>query len=68
VNSSANNLTRRLESQSKFMEEHFKLSEGPNEPDLKEEDVKEILHDVLNELYYSQGKKRTHTSQCIYCT
>jgi hypothetical protein len=50
------------------MEEHFKLSEGPNEPDLKEEDVKEILHDVLNELYYSQGKKRTHTSQCIYCT
>jgi hypothetical protein len=26
-------------------------------PQLEEENVKEILHDVLNELYYSKGKK-----------
>jgi hypothetical protein len=27
---------------------------------LEEENVKEILHDVLNELYYSKGKKERH--------
>jgi hypothetical protein len=27
---------------------------------LKEENVKEILHDVLNELYYSKGKKERY--------
>ncbi len=28
-------------------------------PHLEEENVKEILHDILNELYYSKGKKET---------
>jgi hypothetical protein len=32
------------------------LSERTEEPQL-EKDVKEILHDVLNEFYYSKGKK-----------
>jgi hypothetical protein len=41
------------------------LSERTNESHfeeqrLKEENVKEILHDVLNELYYSKGKKEGH--------
>jgi hypothetical protein len=30
------------------------------EQHLEEENVKEILHDVLNELYYSKGKKEGH--------
>jgi hypothetical protein len=35
-------------------ESHFE------EQRLEEENVKEILHDVLNELYYSKGKKERH--------
>jgi hypothetical protein len=31
--------------------------ERTDEPDLKGEEIKEILHDVLTELYYSKGKK-----------
>ncbi|MGA9154322.1 MAG: hypothetical protein WBZ36_27380 [Candidatus Nitrosopolaris sp.] len=55
-------MEKELESQSKFMEEHFKSLQSPNEPDLKDEDIKEILHEVLTELYYSKGKKGIHTS------
>jgi hypothetical protein len=55
-------MEKELESQSRFMEEHFKLLQSPNEPDLKDEDIKEILHEVLTELYYSKGKKGIHTS------
>jgi len=29
---------------------------------LKDENIKEILHDVLTELYYSKGKKVIHRS------
>jgi hypothetical protein len=32
------------------------------EQQLEQGNVKEILHDVLNELYYSKGKKETHNS------
>jgi hypothetical protein len=44
-----------------------KLSRSPSEtgydiPQLEEENVKEILHDVLNELYYSKEKKEMHIS------
>jgi hypothetical protein len=34
--------------------------ERTDEPQLEEENVKEILHDVLNELYYSKSKKERH--------
>ena len=37
-------------------ESHF------DEQRLEQENVKEILHDVLNELYYSKGKKETRNS------
>lgn len=50
-------MEKELESQSKLMEEHFKLLQTPDEPDLKDEDIKIILHEVLNELYYSKGRK-----------
>jgi hypothetical protein len=44
-----------------------RLSERPGEShfeeqNLEQENVKEILHDVLNELYYSKGKKETRNS------
>jgi hypothetical protein len=31
--------------------------EKTDEPDLKDDEIKEILHDVLTELYYSKGKR-----------
>ena len=47
------------------MQKHSRVSEKEEELHLKEErlqeeSVKEILHDVLNELYYSKGKKERH--------
>jgi hypothetical protein len=51
-------MERELESQVKSVEKHTKLLETTTEePDLKEEEVRLILHDVLNELYYSKDKK-----------
>ena len=45
----------------KFVQKHSRVSEEGElhleERHLKDENVKEILHDVLNELYYSKGKK-----------
>jgi hypothetical protein len=54
-------MEKELERQVKSMEE--KASSLSSErigdvPELEEKNVKEILHDVLNELYYSKGKKR----------
>jgi hypothetical protein len=52
-----------LEKEVKSVEEKLsKLSPETTDdiPQLEEEDVKEILHDVLNELYYSKGKKPAH--------
>jgi hypothetical protein len=46
-----------IESRVEFVKKRAKLLERTDEPDLKDEDVKEILHDVLTELYYSKGKK-----------
>jgi hypothetical protein len=51
-------MEKELESQIKFVEKRAKSLERTDEPDLKDEDVKEILHDVLTELYYSKGKRR----------
>jgi polyhydroxyalkanoate synthesis regulator phasin len=53
-------MEKELEKQVKSVEE--KLSKLSPEttvdiPQLEEQEAKEILHDVLNELYYSKGKK-----------
>ena len=50
-------MEKELESQVKFVQKHSRVSERMAEPQLEEEEVKEILHDVLNELYYSKAKK-----------
>jgi hypothetical protein len=55
-------MEKELESQMKFVEKRAKLLERTDQPDLKDEDIKEILHDVLTELYYSKGKKQTQRS------
>jgi polyhydroxyalkanoate synthesis regulator phasin len=53
-------MEKELEKEVKSVEE--KLSKLSPEitvdvPQLEEEEAKEILHDVLNELYYSKGKR-----------
>jgi hypothetical protein len=58
-------MEKELENQVKSIEK--RLLERTGEPHLEEqhleqENVKEILHDVLNELYYSKGKKETRNS------
>jgi hypothetical protein len=52
-------MQKELEQQVKFVQKRSRVSErkADDEPQLEEENVKEILHDVLNELYYSKGKK-----------
>jgi hypothetical protein len=52
-------MEKELEKQVKFVQKRSRVSErtADAEPQLEEENVKEILHDVLNELYYSKGKK-----------
>ena len=49
-------MEKELEAQAESMETHFKPFETTDEPDLKGDEIKEILHDVLTELYYSKGK------------
>jgi hypothetical protein len=55
-------MEKELEKQVKIAQKRSRLSERRDEPDLEEEDVKETLRDVLNELYYSKGKKETQKS------
>ena len=55
-------MEKELENQVRFVEKRSRVSEKEEElhleeERLEEENVKEILHDVLNELYYSKGKK-----------
>jgi hypothetical protein len=50
-------MEKEIESQVESFEKRFKPLERTDEPDLKDEEIKEILHDVLTELYYSRGKK-----------
>jgi hypothetical protein len=55
-------MEKELEQQVKFVQKRSRVSEKEDElhleeEHLEEENVKEILHDVLNELYYSKGEK-----------
>jgi hypothetical protein len=50
-------MEKELEAQAQSLEKRFKPFETTDELDLSEE-IKEILHDVLTELYYSKGKKK----------
>ncbi|MGA9154300.1 MAG: hypothetical protein WBZ36_27270, partial [Candidatus Nitrosopolaris sp.] len=55
-------MEKELEGKYKKMERKVSELPGIKEefiPDYSEENVKEILHDVLNELYYSKSKKKT---------
>jgi hypothetical protein len=57
-------MEKELEEKTKSLK-HFRLSEGEEgylHEQLEEENAKQILHDVLNELYYSKGKKRIRES------
>jgi hypothetical protein len=51
-------MEKELEREVKAMEEKLSRSEATVDiPELEEQEAKEILHDVLNELYYSKGKR-----------
>ncbi|HEY9386755.1 MAG TPA: hypothetical protein VIP70_06930 [Nitrososphaeraceae archaeon] len=56
-------MEKEFENKVKFLEERSRLSERTDVPHLEEENleeehVKQILHDVLNELYYSKKKSK----------
>jgi hypothetical protein len=61
-------MEKEFEEKVRFIQKHHGLSEKTYEPHLEEENleeehVKQILHDVLNELYYSKkSKEGTHKS------
>jgi hypothetical protein len=53
-------MEKQFEEKIKFLQQSSSLSKRIEEPELEEEIVKKILHDVLNELYYSKkGKEKT---------
>ena len=54
-------MEKELEKKTKLLEKQFGLSEKAEdylEEHLEEENAKQILHDVLNELYYSKSKHK----------
>ena len=53
-------MEKELEEKTKLLEKRFRLSEREDylHERLEEENAKQILHDVLNELYYSKSKKK----------
>jgi len=54
-------MEKELIEKTKSLEKHFRLSEreeGYLHEQLEEENARQILHDVLNELYYSKSKKK----------
>jgi hypothetical protein len=56
-------MEKQFEEKIKFLQQRSSLSKKIEEPELEEENVKKILHDVLNELYYSKkGKEKTKKS------
>lgn len=55
-------MEKELEVQAKSIEKRLKPFETTDVPDLKDADIKDILHDVLTELYYSKGKKAIQRS------
>jgi hypothetical protein len=50
-------MEKELESEVKYVAKRAELIQTRDEPELEHEEIKQILHDVLNELYYSKGKK-----------
>jgi hypothetical protein len=59
-------MEKEFEEKVKFLEERSRLSERTDEPhleeeNLEEENVKQILRDVLNELYSSKKKSKEET-------
>jgi len=50
-------MEKRYEEKVKFLQKHIKSSQTIEEPEMEEEHLKEILRDVLNELYYSKQRK-----------
>ena len=54
-------MEKEYQSRIKFVKERFEILEDIHKPafetEMDEEDVKKTLHEVLNELYYSKGKK-----------
>lgn len=50
-------MEKKYEEKVKFLQKRTKSSQKIEEPELEEEHIKEILRDVLNELYYSKQKK-----------
>jgi hypothetical protein len=51
-------MEKELEVQAESIEKRLKPLERTDEPDLKGDEIKEILHDVLTELYYSKSEKK----------
>jgi len=54
-------MEKELEEETKLFEKRFRLSEREQDylhEHMEEENAKQILHDVLNELYYSKSKKK----------
>jgi hypothetical protein len=52
-------MQKKLENQIRSVEEKVVSSEPTTDdvPPLEEKEIKEILHELLNELYYSKAKK-----------
>ena len=51
-------MEKELEQQVRSVEQKLSRTETMVDvPELEEQEAKEILHDVLNELYYSKGKR-----------
>ena len=50
-------MEKELEAQTEYIEKRFKPFERTDEPNLKIEEVRGILADVLTELYYSKEKE-----------
>jgi hypothetical protein len=56
-------MQKEFEKKVKSVQKRSALFERTDEPPLEEENVKEIIHDVLNELYYSKkSREDTHKS------
>jgi hypothetical protein len=59
-------MEKELEKKVKFLDKQYGLSEKTDDSylqeHLEEQNAKQILHDVLNELYYSKGKKEIQQS------
>ena len=51
-------MEKQFEEKIKFLQQRSSVSKTIEEPQLEEEIVKKILHDVLNELYYSKKDKK----------